>query len=58
MREVNEVEEALSCIKAALIYKGLDFSVIFAEQTEDSKKTGKKSTKRPKGPEGKRTLSN
>lgn len=31
MREVNEVEEALSCIKAALIYKGLDFSVIFAE---------------------------
>jgi len=31
MREVNEVEEALSNIKAALVYKGLDFSVIFAE---------------------------
>lgn len=31
MREVNEVEEALANIKAALVYKGLDFSVPFAE---------------------------
>ena len=30
-REVNEVEEALSNIKAALVYKGLDFSIVFAE---------------------------
>lgn len=53
MREVSEVEEALSNVKAALVYKGLDFSVIFAEQTDDSKKSTKKQPKRPKGPEAK-----
>ena len=30
-QEVDEIEAALSYIKAALIYKGLDFSLIFAE---------------------------
>ena len=30
-READEVEQTLGQIKAALVYKGLDFSVIFAE---------------------------
>ena len=35
-REVTEVDETLSFIKAALIYKGVDFSIIFAEKTEEA----------------------
>jgi len=43
-REVTEVDETLSLIKAALIYKGVDFSIIFAETSEeDPKNAGKKS---------------
>lgn len=34
-REVTEVDETLSYIKASLIYKGVDFSIIFAEQSEE-----------------------
>jgi len=34
-REVDEVEQTLGQIKAALVYKGLDFSIIFAEQSEE-----------------------
>jgi hypothetical protein len=30
-RETDEVEQALAQIKAALVYKGLDFSIVFAE---------------------------
>jgi hypothetical protein len=30
-RETDEVEQALAQIKATLVYKGLDFSIIFAE---------------------------
>ena len=45
-REVTEVDMTLQLIKASLIYKGVDFGVIFAEQSEeqDTKKgRGKKS---------------
>ena len=35
MKEVDEVNTALSHIKTTLIYKGLDFSILFAEQTEE-----------------------
>jgi len=41
-REVDEVEQTLSHIKAALIYKGLDFSIIFAEQSEENVKKQKR----------------
>lgn len=41
-RETDEVEEALSHVKASLIYKGLDFSIVFAEQTEESLNKGKR----------------
>jgi hypothetical protein len=33
---VTEVDETLSFIKAALIYKGVDFSIIFAEQADEA----------------------
>jgi len=35
LREVDEVDQTLGQIKAALVYKGIDFSIIFAEQSED-----------------------
>ena len=41
-REIDEVEQTLANIKAALIYKGLDFSVVFAEQSEDVTKKPKR----------------
>jgi hypothetical protein len=41
-REIDEVELTLANIKAALIYKGLDFSIIFAEQSEDATKKPKR----------------
>ena len=37
-RETDEVEAALSNIKAALVYKGLDSSIIFAEEQEENTK--------------------
>lgn len=43
VREVTEVDETLSLIKASLIYKGVDFSIIFAEQTEEADARGKRS---------------
>lgn len=39
-REVDEVDQTLQLIKAALIYKNVDFGVIFAEKTQED--TGKK----------------
>jgi hypothetical protein len=42
-REVDEVEQTLANIKAALIYKSLDFSIIFAEQSDETTKKGKQS---------------
>lgn len=44
-REVNEVDLTLQLIKAALIYKGVDLSIIFAEDNSDS-------LKKPKGKQG------
>jgi hypothetical protein len=44
-REVNEVEQTLSNIKAALVYKGLDFSVVFAEQSEEATQKTRRATK-------------
>lgn len=40
--ELNEIDVILQNIKAALIYKGLDFSIVFAENTVESK--GKKNS--------------
>ena len=39
-REVDEVDQTLQLIKAALIYKNVDFGVIFGEKTQED--TGKK----------------
>lgn len=47
-REVDEVEQTLSQIKAALIYKGLDFSIVFAEQSEDGGQRRGRQAKRSK----------
>lgn len=44
-KEVHEVDKTLASIKAALVYKGLDFSIIFAEE-EELKKEPKRSTKK------------
>ena len=33
--ELNEIDQILQNIKAALIYKGLDFSIVFAENSAD-----------------------
>mmetsp|Transcript_42490 Transcript_42490/g.65156 ORF Transcript_42490/g.65156 Transcript_42490/m.65156 type:complete len:126 (-) Transcript_42490:3020-3397(-) len=41
-RETDEVEQTLAHIKAALVYKGLDFSIVFAEQSEESVKKQKR----------------
>lgn len=41
--ELNEIDNILQNLKAALIYKGLDFSVIFAENTVENAKTQKQS---------------
>ena len=44
-REVTEVDTTLQLIKAALIYKGVDFGQVFAEQSEEQdtqKSRGKK----------------
>lgn len=47
-REVDEVDQTLGQIKAALVYKGLDFSIIFAEQSEDGGSRRGRQAKRPK----------
>ena len=44
-REINEVDQTLQLIKAALIYKGVDLGIIFAEDNSDS-------LKKPKGKTG------
>lgn len=38
VRDVTEVDQTLSQIKSALIYKGVDFGIIFAEATDESDK--------------------
>ena len=35
--ELNEIDVILQNVKAALIYKGLDFSIVFAENTVETK---------------------
>lgn len=40
--EFNEIDFTLSNIKAALIYKGIDFGCVFAEATEDDESKPKK----------------
>ena len=35
MRDINEIDGTLNLIKAALIYKGIDFGIIFAENNLD-----------------------
>lgn len=35
-REVNEVDQTLQLVKAAMIYKGVDLGNIFAEDNEDN----------------------
>lgn len=48
-RETGEVEQTLAQVKAALVYKGLDFSIIFAEQSEESaKRSRRQAAKRSK----------
>ena len=45
--DISEVDQTLSYLKAALIFKGIDFGIIFAEDTgEDEKKPSK--GRRPK----------
>ena len=41
-QEIDEVEECLANIKAALIYKGIDFAIIFAEEEEIKKEPVRK----------------
>ena len=35
VRDITEVDQTLSAIKSALIYKGVDFCIIFAEASDD-----------------------
>lgn len=45
MMQITEVDHTLQMIKAALIYKGVDFGNIFAEQTaDDTKQKGQRRT--------------
>ena len=37
-KEMNVVDQALQKIKAALVYKGLDYSAVFAESTKEGLK--------------------
>ena len=48
-REINEVDLTLQLIKAALIYKGVDIGIIFAEDNSDSLKKPKGKTGTVKG---------
>ena len=50
--EMSEVDQVLMNVKAAMIYKGLDFSIIFAEQAaqeERGRRTSSKEDKQKKG---------
>ncbi len=38
--DLTDVDQTLQHIKAALIYKGLDFSIIFAENSVEATKKG------------------
>lgn len=40
--EFYEVDQTLQNIKAALIYKGLDFSIVFAENSVDNVKKSRR----------------
>ncbi len=35
MKTISDVDQTLQHIKAALIYKGIDFGIVFAEAQED-----------------------
>jgi hypothetical protein len=43
LKDFDEIDATLNLVKAALIYKGADFGVIFAEKSQDneSKKRGR-----------------
>ena len=43
-REISEVDQTIARIKTCLIYKGLDFSILFAEH-DAGEKDGKKVVK-------------
>ena len=43
-QEINEVDVVLQNLKATLVYKGLDFSIVFAEEDSVEEK-GKRRTK-------------
>lgn len=48
-KEVDEIETTLSNIKSALVYKGLEFSVVFAEESEEkNEKPRRQASKRTK----------
>lgn len=44
--EINEIDTVLQNLKATLIYKGLDFSIVFAEadSVDEGRKRGTKTT--------------
>ena len=41
-KDVSEVDQTLSAIKLALIYKGVDFGIIFAEANDDQENPASK----------------
>lgn len=47
--EINEIDTILQSIKATLIYKGLDYSVIFAEQSSAEDRGGSRRGKSATG---------
>lgn len=48
--EINEIDSILQNLKATLIYKGLDFSIVFAESDSEERT----SSRRSKGEDAKR----
>jgi len=48
MDDINDIDNTLCSIKAALIYKGIDFGCIFAEinEDDDTKPQKKQETRR------------
>jgi hypothetical protein len=47
--EINEIDTILQSIKATLIYKGMDYSVIFAEQSSVEDRGGSRRGKSATG---------
>jgi hypothetical protein len=53
--EINEIDQILQNLKAALIYKGLDFSIIFAEPSSAAEQKGRSKSKDDGAPEKRRS---